>query len=89
MRRMKNLKGVLLPMVIPMFENGGLDIDGTRRLAERFLSLSSVNGLFALGASSEFMHQSFEGGYCRGRPAHRQRWPFLSACGVWIGHLWI
>ncbi len=60
MRRMKNLKGVLVPMVIPMFEAGGLDLDGTRRLAERFLSLSSVNGLFALGASSEFMHQPFE-----------------------------
>ena len=60
MRRMKNLRGVLVPIVIPMFEEGTLDHGGSRRLAETFLSLPSCNGLFALGATSEFMHLSFE-----------------------------
>jgi len=60
MRRMKNLRGVLVPIVIPMFEEGTLDHDGSRRLAETFLSLPSCNGLFALGATSEFMHLCFE-----------------------------
>lgn len=60
MRRMKNLRGVLVPMIIPMFEDGSLDLEGTRRLAETFLSLPSCSGLFALGATSEFMHLPFE-----------------------------
>ena len=60
MRRMKHLTGVLVPMIIPMFEDDGLDLEGTRRLAERFLSFPSVDGLFALGASSEFMHLPFD-----------------------------
>jgi 4-hydroxy-tetrahydrodipicolinate synthase len=60
MRRMKNLHGVLVPIVIPMFEDGSLDLQGSRRLAETFLSLPSCNGLFALGATSEFMHLPFQ-----------------------------
>ena len=60
MRRMKNLFGVLVPIVIPMFQDGSLDLQGSRQLAETFLSLPSCNGLFALGATSEFMHLPFE-----------------------------
>jgi len=60
MRRMKNLKGVLVPIIIPMFDDGSLDLDGCRRLGETFLSLPSCSGLFALGATSEFMHLPFE-----------------------------
>jgi len=60
MRRMKNLRGVLVPIVIPMFEDGTLDLEGNRRLAEAFLRLPSCSGLFALGATSEFMHLPFE-----------------------------
>jgi len=60
MRRMKHLSGVLVPILIPMFDDGSLDLEGTRGLAERFLSFSSVDGLFALGASSEFMHLPFD-----------------------------
>ncbi len=60
MRRMKNLQGVLVPIIIPMFEDGSLDLEGSRRLAETFLSLPSCSGLFALGATSEFMHLPFE-----------------------------
>jgi dihydrodipicolinate synthase/N-acetylneuraminate lyase len=56
---MKNLHGVLVPIIIPMFEDGSLDLEGCRRLAETFLSLPSCNGLFALGATSEFMHLPF------------------------------
>jgi len=59
-RRMKNLQGVLVPIIIPMFEDGSLDLEGSRRLAETFLSLPSCSGLFALGATSEFMHLPFE-----------------------------
>jgi 4-hydroxy-tetrahydrodipicolinate synthase len=57
---MKNLQGVLVPIIIPMFEDGSLDLEGSRGLAETFLSLPSCNGLFALGATSEFMHLPFE-----------------------------
>jgi 4-hydroxy-tetrahydrodipicolinate synthase len=57
---MKNLQGVLVPIIIPMFEDGSLDLEGSRRLAETFLSLPSCNGIFALGATSEFMHLPFE-----------------------------
>jgi 4-hydroxy-tetrahydrodipicolinate synthase len=60
MRRIKNLHGVLVPIIIPMFEDGSLDLEGCRRLAEAFLSLPSCNGLFALGATSEFMHLPFK-----------------------------
>jgi len=59
-RRMKNLQGVLVPIITPMLEEGTLDLEGTRRLAEAFLSLPSCNGLFALGATSEFMHLPFD-----------------------------
>jgi dihydrodipicolinate synthase/N-acetylneuraminate lyase len=57
---MKNLKGVLVPIIIPMLEDTSLDLEGTRRLAETFLALPSCDGLFALGATSEFMHLPFE-----------------------------
>jgi dihydrodipicolinate synthase/N-acetylneuraminate lyase len=57
---MRSLKGVLVPIIIPMFEEGSLDLEGTRRLAETFLSLPSCDGLFALGATSEFMHLTFD-----------------------------
>jgi 4-hydroxy-tetrahydrodipicolinate synthase len=60
MRRMKNLQGVLVPIIIPMFEDGSLDLPGSRRLAQTFLALPSCSGLFALGATSEFMHLPFE-----------------------------
>jgi 4-hydroxy-tetrahydrodipicolinate synthase len=60
MRRMKNLHGILVPIVIPMFGDGSLDLEGTRGLAEAFLCLPSCNGLFALGATSEFMHLPFD-----------------------------
>jgi 4-hydroxy-tetrahydrodipicolinate synthase len=60
MRRMKNLLGVLVPIIIPMFEDGSLDLPGSRRLAQTFLALPSCSGLFALGATSEFMHLPFE-----------------------------
>ena len=60
MRRMKNLHGVLIPIIIPMFGDDTLDLAGARRLAETFLSLPSCDGLFALGATSEFMHLPFE-----------------------------
>ncbi len=57
---MKNLRGVLVPIITPMFDDGTLDLEGTRRLAETFLSLPSCSGLFALGATSEFMHLPFD-----------------------------
>ena len=60
MRRMKNLQGVLVPIIIPMLQDGNLDLEGTRRLAETFLALASCSGLFALGATSEFMHLPFD-----------------------------
>jgi 4-hydroxy-tetrahydrodipicolinate synthase len=56
---MEKLQGVLIPMIIPMFEDDRLDLAGTQRLTERFLSLPSTDGIFALGVTSECMHLPF------------------------------
>ena len=56
MKRLKKLHGVLVPIITPMFENGSVDIEGLVKLAQTFLDTSSVNGLFVLGATGEYMH---------------------------------
>jgi 4-hydroxy-tetrahydrodipicolinate synthase len=45
-------------MVTPMFRDGSIDLEGTTRLAREFLSEPSVDGLFLLGATGEYMHLS-------------------------------
>ena len=60
MRRLKKLHGILVPIVTPMFENGSLDKEGFVKLAQTFLDAGSVNGLFVLGATGEYMHFNHE-----------------------------
>lgn len=60
MRRFEKLHGVLAPMVTPMFENGAIDLEGLVKLAQTLLDARSVDGLFALGATGEYMHFNHE-----------------------------
>lgn len=55
MKRFEPLRGMVVPMITPLFEQGGVDLGGLCKLAERFLSAPSVSGLFAFGATGEFM----------------------------------
>jgi len=56
MRRLPILSGVLVPNVTPMFADGSLDLAGYTHLAQAFLDAPGVDGLFAIGASGEYMH---------------------------------
>ena len=56
MRRLPILSGVLVPNVTPMFRDGSLDLPGYTGLAQAFLDAPGVDGLFAIGASGEYMH---------------------------------
>lgn len=60
MRRLPELQGILVPLLTPILEDDTLDLDGFRKLAERMLQSPYVDGLFAIGASGEFMNFSFE-----------------------------
>lgn len=60
MRRMAGMQGVLVPMVTPLFVDGGIDMEGLRGLAEHLLQAPSVDGLFAIGATGEYMRLSPE-----------------------------
>jgi len=56
MRRLPILGGVLVPNVTPMFGGGALDLQGYAGVAQRLLDSPGVDGLFAIGASGEYMH---------------------------------
>ncbi len=46
------LKGIIPPMITPLTENGGLDIEGLKRLVEHLIS-GGVHGIFLLGTNGE------------------------------------
>ncbi|MFI4913134.1 MAG: dihydrodipicolinate synthase family protein [Sedimentisphaeraceae bacterium JB056] len=54
MRRMPQLKGLLVPPVTPMFDDNTLDLQGVINLSERYLASEAVDGLFAIGATGEY-----------------------------------
>ena len=58
MRRMPLLGGVLVPMLTPIMEDDTLDLEGVQNLGAHLLASDSVNGLFAIGATAEFLHLS-------------------------------
>lgn len=58
MRRMSALQGVLVPMLTPIMEDDSLDLEGVAGLADTLLQSPSVDGLFTIGATSEFLHLS-------------------------------
>ena len=60
MRRMEKLQGVFVPLITPMFDDANVDLEGVYSLAKHLLSFSSVDGLFALGTTSEFMELSYD-----------------------------
>jgi 4-hydroxy-tetrahydrodipicolinate synthase len=48
----KVLRGVVVPMVTPLLDDGALDAEGTERLVEHLLA-GGVSGLFLLGTTGE------------------------------------
>jgi len=52
---MNRLHGVFIPMITPLFEDGRVDLGGLVALAEHLLHSESVDGLFALGGTGEYM----------------------------------
>ncbi len=60
MRRIPELKGVLAPVLTPIMADDSLDLEGNRVLAEKLLSSEYVDGLFTVGATSEFMALSYD-----------------------------
>lgn len=55
MARQPEFSGIIVPLVTPMFESGEIDLVGIQRLAAHLLAADSVNGIFALGATGEYM----------------------------------
>ena len=55
MRRLPKLQGILTPNLTPMKANGDLDLNGYARLAQTFLDAPAIDGLFAIGATGEYV----------------------------------
>ena len=60
---MKKIKGILPPMVTPLLDNGTIDYEGARRIADRMMD-AGVSAIFLLGTTGESqsiaMHLRFE-----------------------------
>jgi len=54
-----DLKGVIVPIVTPVDENGGVDFDGLEKLAD-WLAGKGIQGIFAAGTTGRFSHFSPE-----------------------------
>lgn len=54
---MKEIRGILVPLITNFLENGDLDLEGTRRNIGR-LNASTVSGYFVLGSNGEAAHLS-------------------------------
>lgn len=60
---MKKIKGIIPPMVTPLLDNGTLDVEGAKRIADRMID-GGVSAIFLLGTTGESqsiaMHLRFE-----------------------------
>ncbi len=57
--KIKNLKGIIPPLITPLKDIDTLDVDGLEKLVEHVLS-GGVSGLFLLGTTGEFSSISYQ-----------------------------
>jgi 4-hydroxy-tetrahydrodipicolinate synthase len=60
MRRIDRLQGVFVPLITPFLDQSTVDLAGLKHLAQHLLACQSVDGLFGLGATSEFVELSYD-----------------------------
>ena len=60
MRRISKLQGVLVPILTPIMDDNSVDFEGAGKFASMMLASKYVDGLFAIGATSEFMNLSLD-----------------------------
>lgn len=58
MNTVKNLKGIVPPLITPLKDIDALDVEGLEKLVEHILS-GGVSGLFVLGTTGEFSSLSY------------------------------
>lgn len=58
MNSMKNLKGIVVPIITPLTDIDKLDVAGLEKLVEHIIS-GGVNGIFVLGTTGEFSSLSY------------------------------
>ena len=58
MNSVKNLKGIIPPIITPLKDIDTLDVDGLERLVEHILA-GGVSGIFVLGTTGEFSSLSY------------------------------
>ncbi len=56
--KLKQMKGIVPPLITPLKDNDTLDLDGLERLVEHVIS-GGVSGLFVLGTTGEFSSISY------------------------------
>jgi 4-hydroxy-tetrahydrodipicolinate synthase len=57
---MDRLQGVFVPLLTPFLDQSRVDLAGVQHLAQYLLACQSVDGLFGLGATSEFVELSYD-----------------------------